>query len=194
MAQDPVKQTIILEDGRKADKFVREEISPSGESKTVTELYTEPQIEKKLSKRVVEIKKPVVVQRELETIDENGDVIDRKIESVEPTVKMELREHISTQNTVSALNIQEDNCDCHVTKEEMQETFKEGLLTIVKFMQNQQYQEPVEPTYKVSALQAMTEEKLAGQTLWDKYGGYVSYGGLALALSIFIFFAFFYNA
>lgn len=194
MAQDPVKHSVILEDGRRADKLVREELSPSGESKTITELYTEPVIEKKLSKRVVEYKKPVVVQREFETVDENGEVVERKVESVEPAVKMELREHISTQNSVNALSVQEgsNECDCYVTKEEMQETFKEGLLTVVKYMQNKD--EVQEPNYKVSALQAMTGEKLASEgNLWDNYGSYVMYGGLAVALAIFCFFAFYYN-
>ncbi len=188
MAQDPIKQSIILEDGRKADKLVREEFSPSGESKIITELYTEPAIEKKLSKRVVEYKKPVVVQRELETVDEDGNVIDRKVESVEPTVRMELREHISTQNTVSALNVQEtpNECNCYVTKEELQEI----LLSVVKYV----HKDADEPTYKVSALQAVTAEKLAIEgTFWDNYGSYIMYSGLAVAAALFLFFAFYYN-
>ena len=116
---------IRLEDGRKADKIIQETSDPaSGESKIVTEIHAEPVVPKHLVQRIVETKRPVVVRREIESVDElTGEVLDRKVESVSPDVKMELREHIQTNSTVAALSAKDD-CDCYVTKEDMLEGFK----------------------------------------------------------------------
>lgn len=66
-----------LEDGRKAEK-VENTLDPLTK---VTEVYVEPKVEKKLSKRIVE--KFCVCEREIETIDEStGQVVDRVVEKV----------------------------------------------------------------------------------------------------------------
>ena len=89
------KEAIRLEDGRRADRVVREELNDAGEAVTVTELFVEPKIEKKLAKRIVEYTRPVIHRREIETVDEaTGEVVEKKVESIDPSVKMELREHV----------------------------------------------------------------------------------------------------
>lgn len=97
------KETIRLEDGRRADRVVREELNDAGEAVTVTELFVEPKIEKKLAKRVVEYTRPVVHRREVETVDEaTGEVVEKKVESIDPSVKMELREHVVSNPKLEA--------------------------------------------------------------------------------------------
>ena len=97
------KQAIRLEDGRKAERVVHEELNDAGEAVTVTELFVEPKIEKKLAKRVVEYTRPVVHRREVETVDEaTGEVVERKVESIDPSVKMELREHVVSSPKLEA--------------------------------------------------------------------------------------------
>lgn len=168
------KQMITLEDGRKAERIVQAEDS---EGKTVTEVWVEPIIERKLSQRVVEYRKPVVHRREVETVDEvSGEVIERKVESLEPENKMQLREFIKTESSVKAMSVEEP-CDCYVTKEEMQSTFRDGFLAIAKVMN------PTTPDVKVSAMQAIVEDRIAsngnvditiGVALWTAIAGLVA--------------------
>jgi hypothetical protein len=134
--EDIKKTTVHFEDGRRADKVVQEVSDPTtGESKIVTEVFVEPKIEKKLSHRFVETKKPVVVRREIEEIDEvTGEIISRKIESTEPEARMELREHIQTANSVAALNA--NDCDCYVTQKDMEKCFVEGFSAIAKALKD----------------------------------------------------------
>lgn len=113
------KEAIRLEDGRRADRIVREELNDTGEAVTVTELFVEPKVEKKLAKRIVEYTRPVIHRREIETVDETtGNVVDKKVESIDPSVKMELREHI-----VSAPKLEAES---YVTRTEL----KDLILTL----------------------------------------------------------------
>lgn len=126
---------IRLEDGRRANKVTQEITDPTtGESKIVTEVFAEPALERKLTQRVVETKRPVVVRREIESINEAGEVVDRRIESTEPEVRMELREHITT-NSLSALSV--DDCNCYVTQEDMKACFADGLLSVMQALKSE---------------------------------------------------------
>lgn len=112
----------MLDDGRRAERRVTENISENGQSERVVELHVEDERPLKLQQRVVEKSKPVVYERMVETLDpKTGSVIEQKVESIEPKVQMQLVEHIASANTVAAQSIQDD-CDCHVTKAEMIET------------------------------------------------------------------------
>jgi len=122
------REAVHTTDGRKGDKVVTASLTDAGEKKTVTEFWVEPKVEKRLSQRVVEFERPVVHRREIETVDEaTGTVVEKKVESIDPDVKMQLREHIAVQHSVKAQSVDED-CDCHVTKEELQQ----GLVTLAK--------------------------------------------------------------
>ena len=112
-----------LGDGRRAERRVTEQKNcEDGQIERVIELHVEDERPLKLQQRVVEKSKPIVYERKTETIDPiTGSVIDQKIESMEPRVPMQLVDHISSVNNVTAQSFQED-CDCHVTKEEMIDT------------------------------------------------------------------------
>src|SRR5437868_3696539 len=119
-----------LEDGRRAERRVTENVNPSGEAERVVELHVEDERPLRLQQRVVEKRKPFVYEREIHTIDKSGVVVEKKVESIEPKVQMQLVEHLVAQNGVSALATEqpvEDN-PCHVTKEEMIET----IVTAIK--------------------------------------------------------------
>lgn len=159
MSTDPKKIPMMLEDGRKAEKVVTE---VHDEGKKVTELWVEPAIEKRLSKRVVEYTKPVVHRREVETVDEStGDVTERKVESIDPEVKMELREVIKSNSSVSALSIEEP--PCYVTQQAMEQTFQNGMVAVVRAIKDS-IDSNDDSDNKVSAMQVMVGEKVESDT------------------------------
>ena len=111
-----------LDDGRRAERRVTEQKTEDGQAERVIELHVEDERPLKLQQRVVEKSKPIVYERKIETLDpKTGSVLDQKVESIEPRVQMQLVEHIASASTVAAQSVQED-CDCHVTKEEMIDT------------------------------------------------------------------------
>lgn len=110
-----MKENIRLEDGRKGERHIIDETGEDGSVKRTIEIYAEPKIEKKLSHRVVEYTRPTVFKREIEQVNEATGEIERRIESVEPNVKMELREHI-VETPVSAQSQSE-----MVTRDELKE-------------------------------------------------------------------------
>lgn len=115
-------EKLSMEDGRQAERHIKEEGYCENEQTRVIDLYVEPERPKKLAKRIVEKRRPCVYRREIETVDENGDVIDRKIESLDPEDKMRLVDHIATygQNNVSAQAVA-DECGCPVTRDDLKE-------------------------------------------------------------------------
>lgn len=195
--QELKTQSVYLEDGRRADKLVQEEVNAvTGEAKIVTELWAEPKIDKKLTQRVVDYKRPVVYKREVESVDETtGEVLERRVESIDPDVRRELREHIQTQESVSAMSA--EDCNCYVTQEDMQKTFTEGFLTVAKMMKDMndsgESTEYVEPKHQVSGLQAMAAEKYEVANNWmTKLGstGMALWGAIAILSAIFLYVVF----
>jgi hypothetical protein len=85
-----------LKDGRYGETKVREVVNEDN-SETVYEHFEEEARPMHLRKRVVERKKPVVYERVIESID-GEQVVERKVESCDPTVNMQLREHIALAN------------------------------------------------------------------------------------------------
>jgi len=160
------KQAIRLEDGRKAERVVREELNDAGEAVTVTELFVEPKIEKKLAKRVVEYTRPVVHRREVETVDEaTGEVVERKVESIDPSVKMELREHVVSSPKLEA--------ESYVTRTELKDlilSLKANPIVVQStptedaqnFFAVEEPKKAVEP---VKSVQQVMEERQSGNQL-----------------------------
>jgi hypothetical protein len=171
MNTDPKKIQTILEDGRKAEKVVTE---VQEEGKKITELWVEPTIEKRLSKRVVEYTKPVVHRREIETVDEEtGDIKERHIESLDPEVKMELREIIKSNQSVSAMSVEEP--PCYVTEQLLQRTVHDGVLAIVKALKEPSSSDNYGNDDTVSAMQVMVGDKVETETQ-DKTEQMVGWG------------------
>ncbi|RDJ35612.1 MAG: hypothetical protein DWQ19_12405 [Crenarchaeota archaeon] len=188
---DDLKRTQVhFEDGRRADKVVQELSNPStGEGQVVTEFFVEPKVEKKLAKRVVETRKPVVVKREIEEVDEStGEVLSRKVESTEPEVRMELREHIQTNQAV-ALNAAND-CDCYVTMEDMKKCFVEGFAAVARGMKDD---DVAVQSHDGEKAEGVRMQSVVGERLQEKAKGFMNYvsentvlwlviGGLAAVL------------
>lgn len=112
-------EKFTLEDGRKAEKVVKEVLISNQEKEIVTELKAEEERPLKTQTRVTEKVRPFVYERKIETLDPTtGQVIDVKIEEV-----------IKTTN-------EEDRKDC-LTKEEM-------IDTIVQAIKNLKQEVPVD--------------------------------------------------
>lgn len=115
----------VLDDGRRAEKRVTEVKGEDGRSERIVELHVEDERPLRLQQRVREKAKPIVFERTIETVDpKSGEVVEQKVESIDPKVTMQVVEHISTKSadSVAAQSVDDDDCDCHVTKEEMIET------------------------------------------------------------------------
>lgn len=104
-----------LDDGRKAEKRILETNDGQGNVEKVIELHIEELRPLKLQQRIVEKSKPVVYERKIETVDATGNVVEQKVEMLEPKVQLQLVEHIATiqsqskgdaskEQTVTALN------------------------------------------------------------------------------------------
>jgi len=181
------KHLIHLEDGRKADKIVQETADPtSGESTIVTEIHVEPKIEKHLAQRIVETKKPIVVRREIESVDEvTGEVVERRVESLAPEAKMELREHIQTNASVAALGAKED-CDCFVTQEDMQRTFTEGFMAVARALNSDAPMQSGNVT-----MQDIVADKVEGDAANSDWMGKVLWVSSAMLAALLVYVLFF---
>lgn len=134
---DEVKiEPFFLADGRRGEKHIKD----SGEE-CVTELHVEPERAKQLATRIIEKKRPCVVSREIQTINANGEVVDTKIESVDPATVMGATPQLSLQSVPAS----EEDCNCFVTKEDLEKladqmaaSTREGIVTAAKIIMEQQ--------------------------------------------------------
>lgn len=153
-------EKFVMEDGRQAERH----ITMDGDKKVV-EVHVEPTRPKNLAHRVVEKSANVVVKREIETIDETtGEVVDKKVESMDPADKMQLVDHIVAAPYLTAQSVEESNC--YITKQdlekmasEMASQTKEAILAATKVMAK--YQEARDP--KLSAMQIAVGEKVEAE-------------------------------
>lgn len=129
------RKEFLWEDGRRAERVVVDDNECDGVR--VTEVYVEPTVEKKLAQRVIERRKPIVYEREIETIDEvTGEVVDKVVEATEPRAAMHVIERyvpesVGAQSVVKGQSDDED-CDCNVTREELREDIKDAVLALAK--------------------------------------------------------------
>ncbi len=116
-----------LHDGRRAERRVFE-TKDGNEAEVVTEIYVEEERPLRLSERVLEKKRPFVYERVIETVDQDGNIVEQKTESTDPVTRMHLVDHIGlAANDVHAQSYSDDDCDCNVTKEEMIEAIIAGV-------------------------------------------------------------------
>lgn len=188
-------ESIYTEDGRRGKRIVQD----YGDS-VLTEVYVEPEVTKVLSTRILEKKRPIIFERTIETVNEAGEIIEKRTESLDPPA-MEVREHIGLASSpvISVQSVSADSSnDCHVTKEDLQlfgeqmadKTF-EGLMAVAKHLQSAQNSLtsviPAPPTASVSPYQIAVAEKVNGNSsiipngnaiLWTvvaAVGGYWAY-------------------
>ena len=96
MAQEFSKciERVYLRDGREAEERVVEKMGDDGcLAERVIEVHAEPPRPKFLEQRVVEKVRPVVYERQTDTI-KDGQVVEKRVEALDPEVKMELRQHL----------------------------------------------------------------------------------------------------
>ena len=161
-------EKLTMEDGRQAERHVKEEGYCDENQTRVVDLYVEPERPKHLAKRIVEKRRPCVFRREIETIDENGEVVDRKVESIDPEDKMELRSHIATVNTLAAQST-EDECDCPVTAAQL----KDVMVDLADRLSHREVASLSQEPAEVVALQDTVSERVLtkstseiSQTTW----------------------------
>lgn len=167
-------EKFLTEDGRQAEKHV----IVDGDKKVV-EIHVESVRPKHLSHRIVEQSANVVVKREIETINEDGDVVERKVESIDPTDKMELREHIVKSDPF--VTAQSADCDCYVTKEDlnnmasvMASQTKDAILAAAKTFA---------PVPNVSAMQIAVGEKVESESSsFKEYWVYIAIAAVAAGI------------
>lgn len=111
---------IRLEDGRYGEVKTREaKDCETGQGEVVYEHYEEEPRQLHLRQRVTEKKRPVVYERTIESIDGN-EVVERKVESIEPSVNMQLREHIGLARA-EAQSVD----PCYVTSQDLKDAMLE---------------------------------------------------------------------
>ncbi len=80
-------QSFYTEDGCKAEKRIFKNSIGDGHGETITEIHAEKPMPKYLKQRVIEREAPVVVEREVQVFDENGEMTSQK-EVVEHQLKL----------------------------------------------------------------------------------------------------------
>ena len=106
----------FLDDGRRAERKVTENVGENGECEKIVELFVEDERPLRLQQRVVEKCKPMLFERKLETIDpKTGEVLEQKVESLEPRVPMQVVEHIAKAQNSGYVS----DSERPVTKQEM---------------------------------------------------------------------------
>lgn len=92
---DEIKiDSYTLGDGRRAERRVSH-VTKDGQVEKIVELHVEDERPLRLQERVVEVSKPVVVERKVEKIDPaTGVVVEQKVEALEPKTPMQVVEHI----------------------------------------------------------------------------------------------------
>lgn len=172
----------VQEDGRRAMRKVKETETAPGTTERIVELHVEEERPLHLEQRVIEKKKPFVYERVIETLDGEGNIVEQKTESIEPTRQMQMREHIVAAQTVE----DEPECDCNVTKDEM----IEAIVAAFKAQQDMQVESL---GVKPKGIRKIAEDLGTEAVNGDKTMTYW-YIALAAAGGLFAYFTFFYPA
>jgi hypothetical protein len=113
-------EQIRLRDGRYGEVKTREaKDCETGQGEVVYEHFEEEPRQLHLRQRVTEKKRPIVYERVIESIDGN-EVVEKKVESIDPSVNMQLREHIGLAKA-EAQSVD----PCYVTKEDLKDAMVE---------------------------------------------------------------------
>jgi hypothetical protein len=147
-------EKFTLEDGRMAERHIT--LNPAGEK--VVEVFVQEKLPLKLEKRITEKKKEVVHEQKVETI-KDGEVVEVKVLSTEPNVKMELREHIAKtdKSEIGALN--------YATKKDLIDVVTQAVVAGVAAAKPQQVavQQPAPAPKPLFRAQSVVEENVAAK-------------------------------
>jgi len=185
---DDVKiEQIYMEDGREAERHVRDD----GEQR-VLELYVEPpRPAKKLTKRVIEKKRPVVYERIVETMgeghDDNGQplVVERKVEATDPKVEMKLLEHHVAQpqaEKVSAQSLPKKKADLPAEQYVTKDDLEQAILAVVKAVRTQPVEEQEEEEATVKQAPKLSMQQVVGERVEQSQTSSLINIGLAILI------------
>lgn len=176
---DVVVEPIRMADGRYGERRVRNRVdsipcSDQYEAETVTEVWEEDR-PLHLKERIREIKKPMVVERVVETI-EGDEVVEKRVEALDNgRHSLRLVDHIGVaRSATAAVNVDAQDCDC-VSREELEDHMttlidglKEAIASRVEDDDDYYYEEP-EPRQAVAPVvraQQVVEETKEEENKW----------------------------
>lgn len=181
---------IRLEDGRNAELHTTQ-----NDNEVVTELYAEPPRPLKLESRVVEKKKPVVYERRIQKIGPDGNILEEIVESNEPNVPLQVRDHIGLVGSHSL------GVDKYATKEDVASIVVDTVVAAIKQIKEDgvfetQYSSPPspQPTFVAQSIKDEVAQKLAGvKTVASGLSGLtiMGYGFIALQIAFTVYLLYF---
>lgn len=155
MEETKVEQ-VRLKDGRYAEiKTHEQKDCDSGQGEVVYEHYEEEPRQLHLKKRVTEKRKPIVYERVIEAIEGN-EVVEKRVESCEPQVQMQLREHIG----LAKAQAQEVD-PCYATCSDL----KEAMLAVAEAVRESSQPAPSAAPRK-ARMQAVVEDEVKQTDTW----------------------------
>lgn len=96
--EDKKVEKWMLEDGRRAERWVTE-----NEGERVVEIHMEEERPLILQQRIVEKSKPMIYERETSMLDKSGNIVDKKVETLDSAKLTEDVKQELIQSIVSAL-------------------------------------------------------------------------------------------
>lgn len=139
----------MLEDGRWAERRVVENVKDC-EGEKVTELHAEEVRPLFLTERLVEKSKPFVYEKVHEVLDKDGNVVEQKVEAIDPTSQMKVQQHI-----LSAAAAKEEEKPRFVTSDELIDAVTAAVQQVCGG--NSDYNEVPVNNLKLSKLDALKE-------------------------------------
>lgn len=95
-------EKFVMEDGRKAERHLHT-VEENGETKHITELFVEEARPMELAKRVVEVERPMIVERHVEVLDEEGNVVDKTKELVDGGEELKMADGVTKEELQEAI-------------------------------------------------------------------------------------------
>lgn len=133
-------ERFTLEDGRIAERH----ISHNEAGEKVIEVFVEEKRPLKLEKRITEKRKEILAEQKVETI-KDGEIVDVKLNAVDPHVKLQVREHIATA----------DNAELHslgyVSKKELGPVVADAVVAGISALMEKQAETKRAPLFSFSA-------------------------------------------
>ena len=146
-------EKIMMEDGRMAERRVT--VDDNGDKHI--ELWSEEPRNLKLESRIVEKHATIVSERKIEMVNDEGEIVNVKVESVDPKSRMELVQHIGLAT--------DKNVSKYATKEEL----KEVVIAAVSEIQAQGTIAPFppQPFMNAQSVVASNVERNSGWSTMD---------------------------
>lgn len=173
-------EKIRMEDGRMAERRVT--LDDNGDKHI--ELWAEEPRNFKLESRIVEKHETIVSERKIEMVDENGQIVNVKVESIDPKSRMELVQHIGLATDA--------NSSRYATKEELKEVVVAAVSEIQAQCMNQNVaaQTISLPQHPFMNAQSVVANNVKNDKSWGTTDmmlmGVVSIAAIALAYTWFL--------